>query len=70
MCRNINFICHKYDIDKWNLSNVSMNSIDLFEERDVKVNAIREFVQFRDTLSWNTDDYANVTDIITSLCED
>ena len=47
-----------------------MNSIDLFEERDVKVNAIREFVQFRDTLSWNTDDYANVTDIITSLCED
>ena len=60
---NLNFICEKYNINKYQL-NIPMYVCVSNGDGD----HIRDFLDYRDTLSRNTDDYENINDIITFLC--
>ena len=73
MCRNINFVCEEYGLnklkfDKQMYTNVSFDSQDNL--LDMKVGSILDFISFRDTLTLNSSDYSNLNEIIAHLCED
>jgi hypothetical protein len=71
VCRNINFICEKYELDKWQLGHVSLNNFTV--DRDGsdydKACTIRDFLFLRSSVPFDSDDYANLSIIINELCE-
>jgi len=71
ICRNINFICEKYSLDKWHLEQASLNNCiyDGDESDDAKACSIREFLSFRNSVPFNSEDYVNLSTIISDLCE-
>jgi hypothetical protein len=71
ICRNINFICEKYSLDKWHLEQASLNNcIYADESDDAKACRIREFLSFRNSVPFNSEDYVDLSTIIVSdLCE-
>ena len=72
MCRNINFVCEEYGLNKFKFdqqmyTNLSFDSQD--NMLDTKVGSILDFIAFRDTLTINSSDYININEIIVDLCE-
>ena len=71
VCRNINFICEKYELDKWQLEQVSLNSFSV--DRDGsdydKACTIRDFLILRSSVPFDSEDYVNLSTIINELCE-
>ena len=72
MCRNINYICEKYGLNKFELEKMNISVIDHYTdvEDDAKIECIRHFLAFRDTFPYCSVDFNNLTDIIGHLCED
>ncbi len=72
MCRNINFICETYGLNKFELEkmyiSVTVHDVDI--DSDAKIERIREFLVFRDTFPIGSDDFNNLTCIFGHLCED
>ena len=71
VCRNINFICEKYDLDKWHLEQSSLDSFT--SDRDgpdyAKACTIRDFLFFRSSVPFDSEDYENLSNIINEMCE-
>jgi len=72
ICRNINFICEKYNLDKCFLDIVSLgvyteNDDELVKE---KANTIRDYLLLRNSFHSDSEDFSNLSAIINSLCED
>ena len=72
ICRNINFVCEKYDLDKWYLERTPLGSCtnNCDEPDDAKACTIREFLLLRNSVPFDSDDYVNLSDIISFLCEE
>ena len=71
MCRNINFICETYGLNKFQLEKmyiVPVHDVDI--NNDAKIERIREFLAFRDTFPHGSADYNNLMCILSHLCED
>ena len=72
MCRNINFICETYGLNKFELEkmyiSVTVHDVDI--DSDSKIERIREFLVFWDTFPIGSDDFNNLTSILGHLCED
>ena len=64
MCKNINFICEEYWIDKYNLCNSSFSSIC---KMTASGQAVRAFLLYRNSL---VEDYNNISEIIREICEE
>ena len=71
ICKNVNYICEKFDLDKWDLERASLSNCtyesDEFDE--AKASTIREFLLFRNSFSFDSEDYVNLSSIISDLCE-
>lgn len=70
MCRNINYICNKYNIDKYSHNTSQLNSICELTEPSPTGATIRSFLMYRNSLPYDSDDYHNISEIITRLCEE
>ena len=71
ICRNINFICEKYELDKCHLEQayISNCTYDSDEPDYAKACTIREFLLFRNSVPLDSEDYGNLSHIISDLCE-
>ena len=69
-CRNINFICNLYNIDKYSYCVFSLNSICEIAEPSSRGGTIRSLLIYRDSLPHDSEDYHNISEIITMLCEE
>ena len=76
MCQNINFICKKYNCDKYDLlqCRLLMGShicvTDGNDNTTAQVSGtIREVMLYRDTFAMDSEDYDNLNSVITYLCE-
>jgi len=70
MCRNINYIYNMYNLDKYTQDRSQLNSIRELAETSTNCENIRSFLMYRDSLPPDSEDYRNITEIITSLCEE
>ena len=70
MCKNINFICEEYGIDKDNLCNSSFSSICKICDKTASGQAVRAFLLYRKSLAFNSADYSNISEIIREICEE
>jgi hypothetical protein len=71
ICRNINFVCEKYSLEKWHLERASLGNCiyDGEESDDDKACSIREFLSFINSVPFHSEDYVNLSAIISDLCE-
>ena len=71
VCRNVNFICEKYELDKWQLEQVSLNSFTVDSDGSDydKACTIRDFLLLRSSFPFGSNDYENLSIIINELCE-
>ena len=77
ICRNINHICTRYNIDKYDVLNTenSVHSFRLYSEPtddsndSIIVNSIRNSISYRDDFARGSEDYKNIDCIIKYLCE-
>ena len=69
-CRNINLICNLYNIDKYSYCLFQLNSICEIAEPSSKGGTIRSLLIYRDSLPHASEDYHNISEIITMLCEE
>ena len=69
-CINIPYICNKYNMDKYIHITSLLNSIYKLAEPSSRGATIRSFIMYRNSLSYDSDDYHNISEIITRLCEE
>ena len=70
MCRNINYICDKYNMDKYNLCDSHLGSICKMCEPTESGQAVRCFLLYRNSLAYGSEDYNNISEIIRVFCEE
>jgi hypothetical protein len=69
-CKNINLICNLYNIDKYSDHMSRLGSKCEISEPTSTGGIIRSFIFFRDSLPYGSEDYNNINEIITLLCEE
>ena len=66
MCRNINYICNKNNIDKYIHNTSQLNSIYELAEPSSRGATIGSFLMYGNSLPYDSDYYHNISEIITS----
>jgi len=61
MCRSINFISDNYGIVKYNILNSKLGAIPMMCEQTEVGQSVRAFLLYRNSFTYNSDDYINVT---------